>query len=94
VQRKAGVILLAFGALSYFLGGWTLIHSMAEGGPLATSAMAELTRVLTGEEDGVVTSVHPIDASMARAIERGALVLLVIGAFAWLAVACWAATST
>ena len=93
VQRKAGTLLLVFGMLAYLPGGWALIHSMGEGGPLATTAMAELTRVLVGREEGVVSCVHPTDAAMARAIERAAAVVLVLGAFAWLAVSCWAATT-
>ncbi|OCT50312.1 hypothetical protein CLCR_06740 [Cladophialophora carrionii] len=92
VQRTAGTLLLAFGVVAYLPGGWMLIHSMGEGGPLATTAMAELTRVLMGAEEGVVCCVHPMDAAMARAIERAAVVLVVVGAFAWLAVAAWAAT--
>ncbi|KAJ9616890.1 hypothetical protein H2200_000610 [Cladophialophora chaetospira] len=93
VQRRAGGILLAFGVLTYLPGGWTLIHSMGTGGPLATTAMAELTRVLEGEEAGVVCCVHPLDAAMARAIERAVVVLVVVGAVGWLAVALWSATT-
>ncbi|ETI23872.1 hypothetical protein G647_05679 [Cladophialophora carrionii CBS 160.54] len=92
VQRTAGTLLLAFGVVAYLPGGWMLIHSMGEGGPLATTAMAELTRVLVGGEEGVVCCVHPMDAAMARALERAAVVLVVLGAFSWLAVAAWAAT--
>ncbi|KIW70601.1 hypothetical protein PV04_02857 [Phialophora macrospora] len=92
VQRTAGTLLLAFGVVAYVPGGWVLIHSLGEGGPLATTAMAEVTRVLVGTEEGVVCCVHPTDAAMARAIERGVLVLVVVAAFSWLAVAAWAAT--
>ncbi|EXJ62265.1 hypothetical protein A1O7_02698 [Cladophialophora yegresii CBS 114405] len=93
VQRTAGTLLLVFGVVAYLPGGWMLIHSMGEGGPLATTAVAELTRVLVGREEGVVCCVHPTDAAMARAIERAVVVLLVAGAFSWLAVAAWAATT-
>ena len=92
VQRKAGALLLAFGALAYLPGGWVLIHSLGRGGPLATSAMADLTRVLLGSEKAVVSCVHPMDAATARAVERAAVASLVLGAVAWLAVAFWAAT--
>jgi hypothetical protein len=92
VQRTAGTLLLAFGVVAYLPGGWMLIHSMGEGGPLATTAMAELTRVLVGTEEGVVCCVHPTDAAMARAIERAVLALVAVAAFSWLAVAAWAAT--
>ncbi len=93
VQRRAGVLLLAFGVLAYLPGGWTLIHSMGKGGPLATTAMAELTRVLEGEEKGVVCCVHPEDAAMARAIERAAVVLVLVVAVCWLGAAWWSAVT-
>jgi hypothetical protein len=93
VQRTAGFLLLAFGVLTYLVGGWTLIHSMGEGGPLATTAMAEVTRTLVKSEAGVVCCVHPVDAAMARAIERGVLAVMVVGVVAWLAVLLWAAAA-
>ncbi|EXJ68543.1 uncharacterized protein A1O5_08336 [Cladophialophora psammophila CBS 110553] len=93
VQRKAGAILLAFGAATFLLGGWTLIHSMEEGGPLAASAMADLTRLLAGEEEGVVCCVHPVDASMARALERAAVSVVVLVVVGVLAVLSWAAAT-
>ena len=86
VQRKAGTLLLVFGVLTYLPGGWMLIHSMGKGSPLAATAMAELSRVLVGEEAGVVCCVHPVDAAMARAIEKTVLALVLLGGVCWLAV--------
>ncbi|OQV04568.1 hypothetical protein CLAIMM_09428 [Cladophialophora immunda] len=94
VQRKAGRILLVCGAATFLLGGWTLIHSIREGGPLATSAMADLTRLLGGgEEEEVVCCVHPEDAAMAQAIEKAAAWVVVLVVVGLLAVLCWAAAT-
>ncbi|KIY02031.1 uncharacterized protein Z520_02169 [Fonsecaea multimorphosa CBS 102226] len=94
VQRKAGRILLVFGAATFLLGGWTLIHSIGEGGPLATSAMADVTRLLAGgEEVGVVCCVHPVDAAMAQAIEKAAVWVVVLAVVGVLAVLCWGAAT-
>ncbi|KIW90119.1 uncharacterized protein Z519_09550 [Cladophialophora bantiana CBS 173.52] len=92
VQRKAGVILLVLGVATFLLGGWTLIHSMGKGGPLAASAMADLTRWLAGEE-GAICCVHPVDALMARAIERAAVSAVVLVVVGMLAVLSWAAAT-
>ncbi|OAL40699.1 hypothetical protein AYO20_00435 [Fonsecaea nubica] len=93
VQRKAGRLLLVLGAATFLVGGWTLIHSIGEGGPLATSAMADLTRVLAGGEEGVVCCVHPRDAAMAQAIEKAAVSVVVLVVVGVLAVLSWAAAT-
>lgn len=93
VQRKAGALLLAFGTLAYLPGGWMLIRAMREGSDLATTAIAEVSRVLVGREAGVVCCVHPEDAAMAQAIEKVAFVVLGLGGFACVAaLVVWAAT--
>ncbi|OAG38498.1 hypothetical protein AYO21_07320 [Fonsecaea monophora] len=93
VQRKAGRLLLVLGAATFLVGGWTLIQSIGEGGPLATSAMADLTRVLAGGEEGVVCCVHPRDAAMAQAIEKAAVSVVVLVVIGVLAVLSWAAAT-
>ncbi|OAP65127.1 hypothetical protein AYL99_01099 [Fonsecaea erecta] len=96
VQRTAGRILLVFGVATFLLGGWTLIRSIGGGGSLATSAMADLTRLLAGGkgEEGVVCCVHPRDAAMAQAIEKAAVSVVVLVVVGVLAVLCWAAVTS
>jgi hypothetical protein len=70
---------------TYFVGGFVLAHDMGRGGALSSGAMAELT-------GGVVSRVHPVDTQLARAIEKGGLLVVVcvlagcVGVLAWLAI--------
>jgi hypothetical protein len=91
VQRRAGSILLVLGMMLYLPGGWLLIRSMKDGTALSTTAVAEVSRVISsGKEMEVVCCVHPDDAAMARAIENTMVTLAIFGALCWLTFATWA----
>ncbi|EHY57585.1 hypothetical protein ABEF92_000276 [Exophiala dermatitidis] len=93
IQRQAGKVLLVVCMATFVVGGFVLAHDMGKGGALSSGAMAELTRWLSGREDGVVAQVHPVDAQLARAVERVGLLVVVVGLLACVGVLVWAAAT-
>ncbi|KAL2413686.1 hypothetical protein ABEF95_010499 [Exophiala dermatitidis] len=93
IQRQAGKLLLVVCMATFVVGGFVLAHDMGKGGALSSGAMAELTRWLSGREDGVVAQVHPVDAQLARAVERAGLLVVVVGLLACCGVLVWAAAT-
>lgn len=92
-QREAGKILLVVSVATYFVGGFALAHDMGTGGALATGAMVELTKWLSGQEEGAVGRVHPVDARLARAVEKVGLLVVGVVALGCVGVLVWAATT-
>ncbi|EXJ94896.1 hypothetical protein A1O1_00014 [Capronia coronata CBS 617.96] len=92
IQRRAGRFLLVACVATFWFGGFALAHDMGEGGALSSGAMAELTKWLSGREDGAVAHVHPVDARLARAVERVGLLVVVGLLLGCAGVLVWAAT--
>ncbi|EXJ90137.1 hypothetical protein A1O3_03206 [Capronia epimyces CBS 606.96] len=93
IQRRAGRFLLVACMATFWVGGFVLAHDMGRDGTLAGEAMAEMTRWLSGREDGVVGRVHPEDARLARAVEEVGLLVAVAAMLGCVGVLVWAATN-
>lgn len=92
IQRKAGRILLGLAVATYCFGGFVLAHSMGNGGDLSCSAMADMTRWISGHKAETIARVHPVDARLALAVEKAALWSLGVLLAGVVAVLVWAAT--
>ncbi|KIX07426.1 uncharacterized protein Z518_02079 [Rhinocladiella mackenziei CBS 650.93] len=93
LQRKAGKVLLLVATITYIFGGFILAHDMGKSGALSTRAMAELTRWFSGQEGYLATRVHPMDARLARIVERGGLLVVVLVFSGCAGVLTWAVTN-
>lgn len=93
IQRQAGRVLLVACIATFWVGGFILAHDMGKAGALSSRAMGEMTRRLSGREDAAAARVHPVDARLARAVERVGFLVAVVVLLACIGVLVWAATT-